>query len=70
MNFIVHYRTVFEGKSFDGITTVRNAANATDAGITVVNMVRATAPSSRVEITGTKETSDEDFERFMQIVKL
>jgi hypothetical protein len=70
MNFIVHYRVSYQDKSFDAVTTIRGAANGTDAGLTIVNMVRATAPTSKVEITGTKETTDEDFESFIQLIKL
>lgn len=41
MNFIVHYRIVFENKSFDTITTARNVASEIDARLTVLNMVSA-----------------------------
>lgn len=70
MNFIIHYKVSFENQYLDGVTTVRNAANSTDAGITLINMIRVTAPGSTVEITATKQVSEEDMERYIQLIRL
>jgi len=70
MNFIIHYKVSFQSQSIEGVTTIRNAANSTAAGLILMEMIRKTAPETTIEITGTKEVSNEDLNNFFKIIRI